>query len=100
MYVRMISYSIQPSVSLGQAETIYEEMLDLMQPLSGYRGLSLLVNEERRQAISLSYWRDHASAIEAGSEILPLLMERTQDLVDGPPEVAGFDFVRQDSTFD
>jgi hypothetical protein len=96
MYVRMISYSIRPSVNLEQAETIYEEMRDLMEPLSGYQGLSLLINDERRQAISLSYWQDQESATEAGSEVLPLLMERTQDLVDGPPEVAGFDFVRQD----
>ena len=96
MYVRMITYSIRPSVNIDIAETIYEQMRDFMQPLAGYQGLSLLINEGRREAVSLSYWQDQASAVEAGSKILPLLMERTRELVDRPPEVAGFDLVRQE----
>ena len=45
--------------------------------------------------MSLSYWEDQESATEAGAVVLPLLMERTKGLVDQPPEVTGFDLVRQ-----
>lgn len=95
MYVRMITYSIRPSVSLEQATIIYHEMLSFLQPLPGYRGLSLLLNEEAHQAVSLSYWQDQESATEAGSKVLPVLMGRTQELVDRPPEVAGYEIVDQ-----
>ncbi len=96
MYVRMITYSLRPSVGTDIAETIYEQMRDFMQPLAGYQGISLLINEDQLEAVSLSYWQDQASAVEAGSKILPLLMERTEEFVDRPPEVSGFDLVRQD----
>ena len=95
MYVRVISYSFPPSVTVEQAEAIYGDMMKLTESLPGFQGLSLLINEETRQAISLSYWEDQASATEAGAVILPLLMERTKDLVSQPPEVTGFDLVRQ-----
>lgn len=96
MYVRMIVFTFRPSVTIDLADEIYDDMLALMEPLPGYQGLTLLTNEETHQAISLSYWSDQSSAVEAGAKILPLLMERTRGLVEQSPEVEGFNLIRQD----
>lgn len=96
MYIRLITYHVKPWVTREHAMTIYEEMLNVMRSLPGFEGMSLLLNEDARNAVSLSYWRDQESATEAGTKILPLLMGRTVELVDRPPEVFGFDLVSQE----
>jgi hypothetical protein len=67
-----------------------------MQKCRGFRGMSALINEDSKQAVSLSYWEDQQCATEAGSKILPVLMERVHDLVDRPPEVFGYELARQE----
>ncbi len=96
MYVRLITYHFKPHVTVAEASTIYEEMLDQMCECSGFMGLSLLINEDVRQAVSLSYWRDQDCATDAGVATLPHLMERANEFVDRPPEVSGFQLVSQE----
>lgn len=98
MYVRLITYHFKPDVTSADASMIYREMLDQMRDISGFMGLSLLINEDVRQAVSLSYWRDQESASEAGIAILPHLMDRANEFVDRPPEVSGFELVSQEMT--
>jgi hypothetical protein len=95
MYVRLITYHVKPGVTAADARAIYNEMLTVMQPLPGFKGISLLLNEDTHQAISMSCWNDQSCAAEAGTAILPLLMRRAAVFVDRPPEVAGFEMVEQ-----
>ena len=97
MYVRLITFHVRPWVAEAHATSVYEGMLNVMRTQRGFQGMSLLLNEHTREAISLSYWKDQTCAIEAGSSILPLLMERAAEFVDRPPEVAGFELVRQET---
>ena len=97
MYVRLITYHVKPSVTGALASSIYDELLSVMKPLAGFQGMSLLLNEEARTAMSLSYWEDQDSATVAGPVILPLLMGRVESLVDRPPEVFGFDLVKHET---
>ena len=96
MYVRLITYHVKPWVTEAHASSIYDEMFSVMKPLAGFLGMTLLLNEDSRMAMSLSYWEDQDCATEAGPMILPLLMGRAETLVDRPPEVSGFDVVRQE----
>jgi hypothetical protein len=95
MYVRLITYHTRPGVTAADARAVYSEMLRVMQPLPGFKWISLLLNEDTHQAISMSCWNDQACAAEAGTAILPLLMQRASAFVDRPPEVAGFELVEQ-----
>lgn len=96
MYVRIVTYSMHPAVTMDQARAIFAELTEILRRQAGYQGLSLLVNEVDRQAITLSYWQDQESAVQAGQETLPILMDRTSQFVDRPPEISGFDLIAQD----
>jgi heme-degrading monooxygenase HmoA len=96
VYIRLINYHLKPAVTRADATPVYDEMHRLMQSLAGFRGLELLFNEDTHQAISLSYWKDRQSATDAGTAILPHLMERAQQYVDRPPEVSGYEMVSQE----
>ena len=95
MYVRLISYQTKPWVTQAHALSIYDEMVEAMEHFAGFEGMSLLLNEQAHRAISLSYWEDENSAAAAGPQILPLLLGKAEELVARPPEVSGFDLVRQ-----
>lgn len=91
----MINYHLKPTVTEADAGPVYDAMHRLMGGLAGFRGLALLINEETHQAISLTYWQDQESARDAGDATLPHLMGQTQEFVEGPPEVSGFELFGQ-----
>ena len=94
MYARFITYQVKPWVTEDHASAMYDEMHSIMQPLPGFKGLSLMLNSDIHRALSISYWDDQSCAAEAGLVLLPLLMTRAAEFVDHPPEVAGFELVR------
>jgi heme-degrading monooxygenase HmoA len=96
MYVRVITFHVRPDVTRNHASAVYDALLAQMRDLRGFQGMAALINEEARKAVSLTYWEDQESATAAGVMSLPIVMEKVQNLVDRPPEVSGYQIVRQD----
>lgn len=93
MYVRMITYHMKPDVTRDVATTTYNDILGTLREQNGFQGSALLLDEEARTAISLTYWLDEGCAGKAGERLLPTLFERTTDLSDRPPEITGYELV-------
>ncbi len=93
MYVRMITYHMKPEVGRDVASSTYNEILDTVRKQNGFQGSALLLDEEARTAISLTYWLDEGCAGKAGENLLPILFERTTELSDRPPEITGYDVI-------
>jgi heme-degrading monooxygenase HmoA len=93
MYVRMITFHARADVTRDDAATIYQELFNSLRGYQGFEGMTALINEDNRQAISLTYWRDEQCAAEAGTASLPFLMEKVHGLIDRPPEVTGYEMI-------
>lgn len=91
MYVRLITFHPRPDVTAEDAREIYRELIEILQDLEGFCGCSLLLNEETRRGISVTYWDDAATAERAGEVSLPVLLERVSELVESPPDVSGYE---------
>lgn len=96
MYVRMITYHLKPDVSRKVVTTTYDDILGMMRDQNGFEGSALLLDEEARRVISLTYWLDEGCAGRAGEYLLPTLFERTTDLSDRPPQITGYELVDHD----
>jgi hypothetical protein len=96
MYVRLITFHLKPEISREHADIVYDALIDVLRGCRGFEGMSGMINEESDLAVSLSYWRDQECASEAGARSLPLLIEQVHELVDRPPEITGYEVVRQD----
>ena len=96
MYVRLITFHVKPGVTTDRAAAVYDALFAQMRAYRGFRGMAGLMNDAAAQAVSLSYWQDEACAAEAGEKSLPVLMEQVHELVDRPPEISGYEVVRQD----
>lgn len=90
MYVRMVTFHVKPHATRDDAERIYVHLMSELCECQGFRGLTALLNEESRQAISMSYWDNQEDAAAAGQKTLPLLMDEVHSLVDQPPDVNGY----------
>lgn len=93
MYVRMITYHMKPDVSRDVVTTTYDNILGTLREQNGFQGSALLLDEDARTAISLTYWHDEGCAGKAGEQLLPTLFERTSDLSDRPPEITGYELI-------
>lgn len=96
MYVRLITFHVRPGTTTAHATAVYDALLAQMKDYPGFRGLSVFLNEDAAQAVSLSYWDDCACAVEAGAKSLPALMEQVRGLVDRAPEISGYEVARQE----
>lgn len=90
MYVRMITFHLKHDVDKTGASSVYVEIIDELKQQNGFQGSALLVDEAGRIAVSLTYWSDEECAGIAGERILPVLFERTAEISERPPEVAGY----------
>jgi heme-degrading monooxygenase HmoA len=96
MYVRLITFHVKPDVTRVHAAAVYEALSAEMRDYRGFQGMTVLMNEGAEQAVSLTYWQDQASATEAGAKSLPVMLEKVHELVDRPPEISGYELVRQE----
>jgi heme-degrading monooxygenase HmoA len=96
MYVRLITFHTRPSATKDHATAVYHALMAEMKGYRGFQGMTVMVNEEARRAVSLTYWQDQECATEAGTKSLPALMDQVHELVDRPPEIAGYDVVGQE----
>jgi hypothetical protein len=90
MYMRMITYHLKDDVAQNVASSVYDDIVAELKQQDGFQGSALLFDEDVGTAVSLSYWSDAECAGIAGEHILPVLFERTSELSDRPPEIAGY----------
>jgi hypothetical protein len=86
----MITFHLRCDVDKDGAISIYDDIVADLKQQNGFQGSALLFDEEARTALSLTYWSDEECAGIAGEHILPVLFERTAELSERPPEIAGY----------
>ena len=92
MYARVISYHARPQITTDDATAMYRQIISVLERVEGFLGSVFLMNESTHRAVSITWWRDGACAAEGGRKSLPLLMQ-IGDLVETPPEIAGYDVI-------
>jgi hypothetical protein len=90
VYLRMITFHLRHDVDRREASSVYDDIVAELKHQNGFQGSALLVDEEARTAVSLTYWSDEECAGSAGELILPVLFDRTAEISERPPEIAGY----------
>lgn len=93
MYVHTLTFCARPQVTNAQTTELYETLVARLSELDGFLGSALLLSSDTSHGMSLSYWRDAAAADEAGTELLPLLLDQIHELVQQPPDIRGYELL-------
>lgn len=90
MYARMLSVRLAPGCERGRVNTGYKDIVSLLKEQNGFQGSVLLLDEDARTAVVMTYWLDEKCAGEAGEAALPALFSHMARLTDWPPEITGY----------
>jgi heme-degrading monooxygenase HmoA len=90
MYARMLSVRLAPGCERDHVNTGYEDIVSLLRKQNGFRGSVLLLDEDARTAVVMTYWLDEECAGEAGEVALPALYSHMAGITDWPPEITGY----------
>lgn len=96
MYVRVLSFVCRADVEADHIQSVYRELANNASELDGFIGSSLLMSEDSCRGLALMYWRDRGAAAAAGPRLVSLLGERINDVLDQPPDIAGYHLVEND----
>jgi len=99
MYVRSITFAVNPGVTMQLASDLYHELTGIVADAEGFLGSTFMMNMETLQAVSLTFWRDRECGAAAGPLVVPRLLVKVHNLVSGPPEINGYDVVGQSFDF-
>ena len=90
MYVRTLTFECRSDVGQRDIETVYHELIDVASRRDGFAGSTLMMSEDACRGMAMIFWRDQQAATDASDELVELLGSRIHDLLDHPPDIAGY----------
>lgn len=93
MYVRVLTFVCREDVHKEQVQKVYRLMVHEARGINGFIGSTLLMRENACNGMAMLYWEDEQAAADAGPILVDLLGEHIHDLLDTPPDIAGYHVV-------
>ena len=91
MYLRIVRCQLNEAASPRETAEIFHEMLPAIEAYPGFKGLSLMYNEQYRTLVAFIYWETEEHAGNAGEALRPLLFETTWEITAEPLDITGFE---------
>jgi heme-degrading monooxygenase HmoA len=93
MYARLIQLVFNENVTPDQAHQLYQNLIAEFRGVPGFRGCSLMLMNNARRGLTITYWDDADCASRAGERVLPTMIEQAPDLSTEPPEITGYEVI-------
>ena len=90
MYSRHVTFNLKPNQQ-DLAPMFEREILPLLQKQIGFTDAVTLVSPDKKNAIAISFWERKENADAYAREIYPQVLKTLAPVVDGTPEVRGYD---------
>lgn len=94
MYLRIIRCHLKEDADPRETVTVFDEIVPAIEAYPGFKGTSLMYNEQNRTLVAFIYWETEEHAGDAGEALRPLLFECTWEVTDEPLDISGFDVLR------
>jgi hypothetical protein len=90
MFVRVLNFVCREDTQKEQIQQVYRLVIERAQEIEGFVGSTLLMQQDACNGMALMYWQSEEAAAQAGPFLVEILGEYIHDLLDTPPEVAGY----------
>src|ERR1700719_5334708 len=97
MFARNISFQLKSNMLSDYTRTFENEILPLLRKQKGFKEEITLSNPGSPDAISISLWKNKASADAYSTSLYPEVLRTFARMIDGTPKVQTFEAVT--STF-
>ena len=91
MYARNVTMQLKPNTAPQFARTVEQDLLPLLRKRSGFADELAFVTADGKRAVAISLWDNQANADAYGRETYPEVLKGLVNVIDGTPEVSGFE---------
>ena len=97
MYARNVTLRLRANQASDFSKAIETDVIPVLRKQNGFRDEMTLVARDGGEAVAISLWDTKESAEAYGRDAYPQVLESLVDVVDGTPEIVGYEVTN--STF-
>jgi hypothetical protein len=97
MYARNVKMNLKPNTASQFSSKVQQDLLPLLRKRNGFADELAFVAADGSHAVAISLWNTQEDAEAYGRETYPEVLKGLATLIDGTPEVSGFNVAN--STF-
>ena len=91
MFVRQITANLKPGKFDLLSKRLNDEVIPLLKKQKGFRDELSFFDEQKDEAITMSFWETKQDAEMYNRDIYPKISKKMEDAIDGTPVVRQFE---------